>query len=259
MTELKHGTNGNLGAVAGRSDKGKPIMHTMDPEFILGIAKVSAFGAKKYHMRNFLMEPGMRWSSVYDSLMRHLLAFWSGEELDEGPNGECGETGDPETNMQWSGLPHIHHVAWNVMVLSTYSSKGSFYHGDDRPSSVEYAGGSWKDWQEEFHRAQQDAAVDYRSDAPSVAAAGISERVESAVRADTAPPVETPTDGALAWASARGQYVDVHDTGKGVIAHGHVPTMDELKELVKAGWVTLTPSVSGPTYLGSYRIPLKGE
>jgi hypothetical protein len=149
-TTPEHGINGQLGRVAGRSDKGKPIMHTIDPNFILGIARVSAFGAKKYHMRNFLMAPGMRWSQVYDSLMRHLMAYWAGEELDVGPNGEFGETDDPATNMQWSGLPHIDMVAWNVMVLCTYRNHSVFHPGDDRPSTLEYDGGIWKEWEAEF-------------------------------------------------------------------------------------------------------------
>lgn len=133
-------------------------MHTIDPNFILGIAKVSAFGAKKYHMRNFLMAPGMKWSQVYDSLMRHLMAYWAGEELDVGPNGEFGETDDPATNMQWSGLPHIDMVAWNVMVLCTYRSHAVYHPGDDRPSSLEYDEGLWKEWEERFRSIQQIAS-----------------------------------------------------------------------------------------------------
>jgi hypothetical protein len=146
----EHGLNGVLGKVAGRSDKGKPIVHTIDPKFILGIAKVSAFGAKKYHMRNFLMAPGMKWSQVYDSLMRHLMAYWAGEELDVGPNGEFGETDDPATNMQWSGLPHIDMVAWNVMVLCTYRNHSVYHPGDDRPATLEYDEGIWREWEQRF-------------------------------------------------------------------------------------------------------------
>lgn len=133
-------------------------MHTIDPNFILGIAKVSAFGAKKYHMRNFLMAPGMKWSQVYDSLMRHLMAYWAGEEFDVGPNGEFGETGDPATNMQWSGLPHIDMVAWNVMVLCTYRNYAVYHPGDDRPSTLEYDEGLWKEWEERFRAIQQIAS-----------------------------------------------------------------------------------------------------
>ncbi len=149
-TTPKHGIGGTLGQVAGRSNGGKAIVHTIDPKFILGIAAVSEFGSRKYHMRNFLMAPGMCWSDIYGSLMRHLLAYWAGEELDVGPNGEFGETDDPATNMRWSGLPHIDMVAWNVMVLCTYRNHEVFHPGDDRPATLEYVGGLWKEWQSEF-------------------------------------------------------------------------------------------------------------
>lgn len=137
-------------------------MHTIDPGFILGIAKVSEFGARKYHMRNFLMTPGMLWSSVYESLMRHLLAFWDGEEFDLGPRGEFGPTDDEETNMKWSGLPHLHHVAWNVMVLCTYSRHEQYAPGDDRPSMIEHSGLVWELQNHQFREAQI-ANVDRRA------------------------------------------------------------------------------------------------
>lgn len=126
-------------------------MHTIDPSFILGIAKVSEFGARKYHMRNFLMPPGMTWSDVYGSLMRHLMAFWNGEELDVGPNGEHGPyPDDPEIDMKWSGLPHIDMAAWNMMALCTYAHRSVYKAGDDRPSSLEYKGLNWKEWERQL-------------------------------------------------------------------------------------------------------------
>lgn len=152
---MNHGIGGKLGKVAGRSDGGKAIVQTIDPDFILGIARVSEFGARKYHMRNFLMAPGMPWSQVYASLMRHLMLWWGGEELDVGPNGEYGPyPDDPEIDMKWSGLPHIHMVAWNVMVLCTYQ-RPVYSPGDDRPSVLEYVGGIWKDWEAEFNEIRE--------------------------------------------------------------------------------------------------------
>lgn len=149
-----HGTGGNLGRVAGRSNSGKSILHTIDPKFIFGIGQISEFGSRKYHMRNFLMAPGMEWSAVYDSMLRHLMLWWSGEEFDLGPNGEHGETDDPDTNMKWSGLPHLLHAAWNIMVLFTYETHGVYADGDDRPSKTEQAGVRWQDWKEDFDEAR---------------------------------------------------------------------------------------------------------
>lgn len=137
-------------------------MHTIDPDFILGIGRISEFGARKYHMRNFMMAPGMEWSRVYESMLRHLFAWWGGEENDVGPDGEYGPTDDEDTNMKWSGLPHLLHVAWNVMVLYTYSRHEVYAPGDDRPSTIEYAGGIWQEWRDEFDRIREidaDASV----------------------------------------------------------------------------------------------------
>lgn len=132
-----HGTGGNLGEVAGRSDQGKAILHTIDPKMLMAWGNVLAFGAKKYHQRNFLLAPGMEWSRVYDSLMHHLFAFWGGEWLDE----ESGE-------------PHIAHAMCNLQFLWTYHEHPQYRASDDRPSSIEYEGGDWKDWKGEFDAAR---------------------------------------------------------------------------------------------------------
>ena len=153
-TKPIHALDGKLGKVAGRSNAGKAILHTIDPDFILGIGRISEFGARKYHMRNFMMAPGMKWSDVYESLLRHLMAYWGGEELDLGPNGEFGPTDDPDTNMKWSGMPHLLHVAWNVMVMYTYSRHEAYAPGDDRPAVIEQSGGLWTDWNHAFDVAR---------------------------------------------------------------------------------------------------------
>lgn len=137
-TTPKIAIGGQLGQVAGRSNAGKSILHTIDPDFILGIGRISEFGARKYHMRNFLMTPGMAWSSVYESLLRHLLAYWDGEE-----------------NDAESGLPHLLHAAWNLMCLYTYNRHEQYHPGDDRPSTTERQGRKWADVNAEFKAAQE--------------------------------------------------------------------------------------------------------
>lgn len=59
-------------------------------------------------------EKGMDWSRVYSSLMRHLLAWWNGED------------NDPET-----GLPHVAHIATNAAFLVAYNARN--VGKDDRP------------------------------------------------------------------------------------------------------------------------------
>lgn len=119
--------------MAGRADGGKRILHTIDPKMLHAWGMALTFGAKKYHQRNFLKAPGMAWSRVYDSLLGHLLQFWSGEWLDEE-----------------SGLPHLAHVLCNLQFLWTYHEHEAFKPSDDRPSSIEYEGRSYEDWEDLF-------------------------------------------------------------------------------------------------------------
>jgi len=91
----------NLLGEAVRDDYGKDPIHLIPPEVFTALASVYDFGAKKYAPRNW--EKGMDWSRVYSSAMRHLLAFWSGEDFDEE-----------------SGLPHVWHALWNLSLLHTF-------------------------------------------------------------------------------------------------------------------------------------------
>lgn len=58
-------------------------------------------GCKKYAENNW--RRGYKWSWSYAALMRHLTAFWGGEDVD-------GETGSR----------HITCVAWHAMALDTF-------------------------------------------------------------------------------------------------------------------------------------------
>lgn len=100
---------------AARYNEGKDPMHLVPPDAIRAMAKVLEVGAKKYALRNW--ELGASYSVPYASLMRHLLAFWDGEDL------------DPE-----SGLPHVYHVLMNSAMLVRYFEE--FKELDDRPKKV---------------------------------------------------------------------------------------------------------------------------
>ena len=84
-----------------KADLGKRRLDLLDPLALNGIADVLTFGATKYGDRNW--EQGIEWSRVYGAALRHLLAFWGGEDL------------DPET-----GLPHVDHAACNIHFLARY-------------------------------------------------------------------------------------------------------------------------------------------
>ena len=98
-----------------RFDEGKPPIHLIPTEGILGLASVYAKGAAKYAPRNW--EKGMDWCRCYNSLMRHALAWMSGQDT------------DPET-----GLPHMAQVAWNAIAILTYAERK--IGKDDRPHDL---------------------------------------------------------------------------------------------------------------------------
>jgi hypothetical protein len=84
----------------------------IDPNALLELAKVAGFGSQKYERNNFLK--GFAWSLSFDAMMRHALAFQSGEDR------------DPE-----SGLLHTAHLAWHALALTAFTQRelGT----DDRP------------------------------------------------------------------------------------------------------------------------------
>ena len=106
-TEAIKGLVGN----AVRADVGKLRYDLIPPLPMEQMAQALTFGSQKYTDNNWLN--GMGYSRIYAALMRHLQAWWSGEDI------------DPE-----SGLPHLAHAACNVMFLQQLSA--SFPEGDDR-------------------------------------------------------------------------------------------------------------------------------
>lgn len=95
-------------------DTDKVRMELLPVEALVGTAKVLTFGAKKYDDRNW--EKGIKYSRVYGALMRHMTAWWNGEDTDE------------ET-----GLSHLHHAGCCMMFLQTFVEREQ--EGlDDRPN-----------------------------------------------------------------------------------------------------------------------------
>ena len=119
MTEIR--TTSSTGGQKGV----KPERHDLIPKLgVDAIARVFAFGAEKYADHNW--RRGYEWGKSYSALIRHLTAFWD------------GETHDPE-----SGLPHLAHAGFHVLVLLTWleeQGEGVDNEFDDRwPVSMERA------------------------------------------------------------------------------------------------------------------------
>lgn len=86
-------------------DHDKPRHDLIPPEALTALGDVLGMGADKYGARNW--EHGMAWGRPYAALLRHLLAWWGGEDR------------DPE-----SGLSHLHHVLTNAAFLVAYEARG---------------------------------------------------------------------------------------------------------------------------------------
>ena len=78
------------------------------------IAKVLTFGATKYGDYNWAL--GMKWSRPYGALLRHMFAWFKGEENDQ------------ETN-----LSHLAHAGCCILFLLSYGLRKVGM--DDRPKN----------------------------------------------------------------------------------------------------------------------------
>ena len=75
----------------------------IDP--MMQVANVFGFGAKKYFANSYRQGETVAWSRTYGSILRHLFAFWQGEDT------------DPE-----SGLPHLAHAGTQLFILMEHTT-----------------------------------------------------------------------------------------------------------------------------------------
>jgi len=87
-----------------KDDDAKRPRHLISPVFMEELARVLQAGATKYAPRNW--EAGMPWHRYFSALMRHMWAWWKGENRDA------------------DGLHHLACAGFCVMVLVDYSFRG---------------------------------------------------------------------------------------------------------------------------------------
>ena len=85
-------------------DSDKPRFDLITPEFLEDISKVLTYGATKYEPYNWAK--GMNWSRVFGAMMRHMWAWWKGDDT------------DPET-----GFSHLAHASCCLMFLISYEHR----------------------------------------------------------------------------------------------------------------------------------------
>lgn len=91
--------SGSIKQTGLKYDQDKPRTDLLDPLALEGIAKVLAFGARKYAAHNW--RGGISYSRLLGGALRHIFAILRGEDV------------DPE-----SGLPHVDHLGCCWMFLS---------------------------------------------------------------------------------------------------------------------------------------------
>ena len=97
---------------APKADDGKPRLDLVAPDLLDALGHVLAFGARKYGAWSWTR--GKAWSRDYAAVLRHLNAWWSGEDLDHE-----------------SELSHLWHAATDLMLLLVSQRRG--LGTDDRP------------------------------------------------------------------------------------------------------------------------------
>ena len=99
-----------------KHDQGKPPIHLIPTKVLSDAAYVFGFGASKYGENNWRNDlDNMPYSRHYGSIQRHMLAWFSGEDI------------DPE-----SGLPHLDHALTQLMILKTTTDYANTEEVDDR-------------------------------------------------------------------------------------------------------------------------------
>jgi hypothetical protein len=87
-----------------KKDKGKLRLDLIPVHALHEYARVLTYGTQNHDERNW--ERGMKWSRLYAAAQRHLTTFWSGKDIDDGPEG--------------SGLTHLAGAIFSIGALIHY-------------------------------------------------------------------------------------------------------------------------------------------
>lgn len=97
-------------------DGGKVRLELIPPEFLAATGRGLTYGANKYAAGNWAEGSGLPHSRLYGALLRHLNAYWSGEDIDA-ESGNC----------------HLDHAACMLAFLIAGRERG---HGEDDRKAV---------------------------------------------------------------------------------------------------------------------------
>ena len=98
-------------------DDGKTPLDLWSPDVLVEIAEVLSFGAKKYEAYNWAQ--GLSYRRVFAALLRHLWAFWRGQNLDD-------ETGRHHLAHAGCCLMFLLHYEMNREKFSVYDDRHDY-------------------------------------------------------------------------------------------------------------------------------------
>jgi hypothetical protein len=101
---------------APKFDSGKIRLDLLPIRPMKDVAEVLTIGADKYGANSWREGEMIAWSRCYAAAQRHLMQFWSGEDLD-----------------QETGKSHLAHAACNLLFMIEHSYINK--QGDDRPTT----------------------------------------------------------------------------------------------------------------------------
>jgi len=105
MLELAPSSDGEIQeGFAPKFDAKKIRVDLLPIDPMTDIAEVFTFGAQKYFANSYRSGETVAWSRTYGSILRHLFAFWRGEDKD-----------------LESGLSHLAHAGTQLMILMEHS------------------------------------------------------------------------------------------------------------------------------------------
>ena len=99
--------------IANKFDTGKLRYDLIPPEALEELTTILTYGANKYGDRNW--EKGLKYTRVFAAIMRHLWAWFSGQDTDEE-----------------SGHKHLAHAMCGIAFLIAYTRRGKDVELDDR-------------------------------------------------------------------------------------------------------------------------------
>lgn len=97
-----------------KNDSGKPTYELLPFELLSDVNLVLIHGREKYGVNNWMKKDGFKLSRCYNALLRHMFAWWRGEDNDK------------ET-----GISHLAHAMCNLLFLVYHFKNNKSC--DDRP------------------------------------------------------------------------------------------------------------------------------